>query len=91
MLDLPFFLAKKEVFEWLKQGKKTIDIRRGNPRQGDMAIFASGYCRLTLRIVKTQSGKLTEVIRSDNYRQIIPTAETLDDAITYLRRLYGPL
>ena len=86
---MPTFLAKKEVFIWLKQGKKTIDIRKGNPQQGGTVQFICGPHRLTLRVVETQSGKLTEMIRPDNFRQVIPSAATVDDAVAYLRRLYG--
>jgi ASC-1-like (ASCH) protein len=83
------FLAKKEVFEWLSEGKKTIDVRKGRPRMGDVAVFACGPRLLKLRIVGTQTGKLTEVIRADNFRQVIPAATTLDEALAYLRRIYG--
>jgi hypothetical protein len=86
---LPFLLAKKEVFIWLKQGKKTIDIRKGTPKPGEIATFQSGLYGLKLRIVKSESGQLTEVIRQDNYRQVIPSAVELGDAFAYLRRLCG--
>jgi hypothetical protein len=85
---LPLLLAKKEVFIWLKDGKKTVDIRRGNPKPGEIATFQSGPHALKLRIVKSESGRLTEVIRSDNYRQVIPSAAGLGDAVAYLRGLY---
>ena len=87
--DVPTFLAKKEVFEWLTQGKKTIDVRKGTPQHGEVAVFLCGPRRLTLNVVKTESGRLTDVIRSDNYRQVIPVAANLSDALAYLRRIYG--
>ncbi|MCL4430374.1 MAG: hypothetical protein M1540_07940 [Candidatus Bathyarchaeota archaeon] len=86
---MPTFLAKKEVFMWLKQGKKTIDIRKGNPQKGDTIQFICGPHRLMLRVVATQSGKLSDVIRQDNFGQVIPSAASVDDAVAYLRRLYG--
>ncbi len=89
MLDTPSFLAKKEVFQWLKQGRKTIDVRKGNLQRGDVAVFISGPHRLTMKVVGTQSGRLTDVVREDNFRLVIPTAVTVDDAVAYLRRLYG--
>jgi len=82
-------LAKKEVFEWLKIGRKTIDIRRGKPKQTDKVLFVSGPNRLEMRVVGIQSGRLNELIRQDNFRQIIPSAESMDDAIVYLCRIYG--
>ena len=41
-----------------------------------------------MRILKKQTGKLTEVVRLDNFRLIIPSALILDDAIAYLQGLY---
>ena len=83
------FFARKEVFEWLAQGKKTIDVRKGNPRDGDIAVFQSGPRTLRLRIVKKESGRLEEVLRLDNFRAVIPSALELDDAVDYLQRIYG--
>ena len=82
-------MAKKEVYTWLKEGRKTIDVRKGNPRQGDIAIFRSGIHYIRFSIVKTETGKLNQVIRTDNYRQIIPSAENLETALNYLRKIYG--
>ena len=86
---MPLFLTKKEVFEWLKLGKKTIDIRKGNPHRGEVAVFQSGPNVLRLKIVKKESGRLTDIVRSDNCRLVIPSAKGLGDAIVYLRKLYG--
>lgn len=85
---MPLFSAKKEVYHWLKEGKKTIDVRKGNPRSGSMAIFQSGGNYLRFFIVKTETGKLHEVIRADNYLQVIPPAENLEAARNYLRGIY---
>jgi ASC-1-like (ASCH) protein len=86
---MPFLLAKKEVFLWLKQGKKTIDVRKGNPKPGETAHFQSGPYSLDLRVVRTECGCLGEVVRPDNFRLVIPSAEVLGDAVAYLRRFYG--
>ncbi len=86
---MPFLLAKNEVFVWLKQGKKTIDIRKGTAKPGEIATFQSGPSALNLRIVKSESGQLREVLRQDNYRQVIPSAVELGDAFAYIYRLYG--
>jgi len=69
---LPTFLTKKEVFPWLLEGKKTIDIRKGTPMRGDTVVFMSGRNILRRRILKKQAGKLMEVVSKDNYMQIIP-------------------
>ncbi len=86
---MPMLLAKREVFEWLLQGRKTIDVRKGKPQQGETVLFISGPRRLKLRVVGVQSGKLSDLIVQDNFRQVIPTAATVDEAIGYLRRIYG--
>lgn len=86
---MPTFLAKKEVFLWLKQGKKTIDVRKGYPQQGVIIQFICGPYRLKLRVVEVHCGKLSDVIRSDNFNQVIPSAVCLEDALGYLRGIYG--
>jgi hypothetical protein len=88
-LNLPMFLAKKEVFEWLSQGQKTIDVRKGTLKPGEIAFFQSGSHALRLKIVKTESGRLTEILRLDNYKAVIPPAVQLGDAFDYLRGIYG--
>jgi ASC-1-like (ASCH) protein len=85
---LPLLRTKKEVYEWLKQGKKTIDIRKGKPLRGEIAVFEAGPHMLRLKIVRKESGRLLDLVRADNYRLIIPYAETLESAIDYLRNLY---
>jgi ASC-1-like (ASCH) protein len=86
---LPLLRTKKEVFEWLKEGRKTIDIRKGKPHNGETAVFETGRHVLRLKIVKKECGPLMVLVRSDNFKQVIPSANTLEDAVNYLRRLYG--
>jgi ASC-1-like (ASCH) protein len=86
---LPVFLAKKEVFQWLKAGEKTIDVRKGNLRKGQSATFICGRYRLMFQIEKTETGSLEEVIRQDNFKEVIPTARVLQDALDYLMGIYG--
>jgi ASC-1-like (ASCH) protein len=86
---MPLFPAKKEVYAWITDGKKTIDIRKGNAWRGDTAVFQSGAHYLRLPIVKKETGKLSQIIRADNFKQVIPSAENLDAAIGYLQALYG--
>ena len=88
-MNLPWFLAKKEVFQWLLSGQKTIDVRKGNPKPGEIAVFQSGPHALRLKVVKTEMGLLSEVLRLDNFRQVIPSALALEDAVSYLRGIYG--
>jgi ASC-1-like (ASCH) protein len=86
---MPLLYAKKEVFEWLKSGQKTIDIRKGKPQRGEIAVFQSGPYSLRLKIVARESGKLKDVVRHDNYKFVIPTASSLEDAVAYFFGLYA--
>ena len=69
-------------------GKKTIDVRKGNPFRGEFAVYLSGRNVLRMKITKREAGRLEEVVRWDNYRLVIPSALILDDALAYLRGLY---
>src|SRR3989304_1929588 len=86
---MPLFMVKKEVYGWLKEGKKSIDVRKGNLREGDIAVFQCGANYLHFRIVRKETGKLDEVITAENYKQVIPTAESQQAALDYLRGIYG--
>ncbi len=88
MPNLPLFRTKREPFEWLTSSKKTIDVRKGNPHRGEVAVYLSGQKVLRMRIIKRETGRLGEVVRSDNYRLVIPSAVVIDDALAYLRGLY---
>jgi ASC-1-like (ASCH) protein len=85
---LPVFRTKKEAFEWLKIGEKTIDIRKGDPCRGEIAVYLSGRKVLRMKIINREMGRLEEVVRSDNYRLAVPSAVTVEGAIAYLRQLY---
>jgi ASC-1-like (ASCH) protein len=86
---LPWFLAKKEVFHWLMSGQKTIDVRKGIPKPGEIAVFQSGSNALRLKVVKKEVGLFSEVLRLDNFKAVIPSALKLEDAVNYLERIYG--
>ena len=85
---MPVFRTKKEAFEWLKAGEKTIDVRKGDPSRGEIAVYLSGRKVLRMKITKREVGRLEEVVRSDNYRLVIPSAVTVEGAVAYLRQLY---
>jgi len=85
---LPVFRTKKEPFEWLKIGKKTIDVRKGEPLRGEIAVFLSGRNVLRMKITKRETGRINEVLRADNFRLVVPSAVTIEEAIVYLARLY---
>jgi ASC-1-like (ASCH) protein len=77
--------------EWIKEGKKTIDVRRGKVQSGETAVFQCGFDILRVPIVKREQGSLAEIVREDTYKLIIPSANSLNEAISYLHQLYGTM
>jgi len=65
----------KKPLNGLRTGHKTIELRRGNILRGI--------------IVKKEEGSLTDILRQDNYKRIIPIAHGLEEAVTYLKGFYG--
>ena len=85
----PAFLTKKEVYEWIRTRRKTIELRRGKPQNGDKITFLNGRNESVKgRILRKQEGRLLEVLNSATYKRIIPTAETLDEAVTFVKQIY---
>jgi hypothetical protein len=82
------FRAKKEVYNWLESGQKTIDVRKGNSFKGQVAVYLSGRKVLRMWIVKRETGRLEVIVRSNNFWLVIPLAATVEDAIDYLHQLY---
>jgi len=37
--NIALFMVKKEVFEWIRIGQRTIELRRGKVTYGDGAVF----------------------------------------------------
>ena len=82
-------MVKKEVFEQIRTGQKTNELRRRKAKQGDIAVFQCARNILRGKIIKREEGNLTDVLRKDNYKNIIPSADTLEEAINYIKKLYG--
>jgi ASC-1-like (ASCH) protein len=85
---VPLLKVKKEVFDWIERGIKTIDVRRGKAQKGNVALFQSGPRSLRVNITKKEQGRIDALVRQQNYRHIVPVARSLEDAIEYLRQLY---
>ena len=85
---MPVFRTKKEAYDWLNSGKKIIDIRKGKPLRGQIAVYLSGKRVLRLKIVRCETGSLQEVVRLDNFRFIVPSADSIDNAFAYIEALY---
>jgi len=85
---MPLFQATKEVFEWIKAGKKTIDVRKAKPFLGEKAVFQCGNRYARPRILKRVTGTLNQIITIDNYKQIVPSAKSVGEARQYLINIY---
>jgi len=59
-------MVKKEVFEWIINKQKSIELRRGKAKKGDVAVFQCGRNILRRKIIKKEEGKLTDVLREKN-------------------------
>jgi len=82
-------MVKKEVFEWIQTGKKTIELRKGKAKSGDQAIFQCGRNILRARIIRKEEGNLQALLQSLNFKEIIPNANSVEEAKAYIRKLYG--
>jgi ASC-1-like (ASCH) protein len=82
-------MVKKEVFEWIRTGQKTIELRKGKAKSGDQAVFQCGRNILRGKIVKKDEGSLATLLQSLNFKQIIPTANSVEEATAYINKLYG--
>ena len=47
-------MVKREVFEWIRTGQKSVELRRGRARQGDKAVFQRGQNILRGIILKKE-------------------------------------
>jgi len=86
--NTPLFMVKKEVFEWIKAGQKTVELRTGKARSGDQAVFQCGRNILRGKIISKDEGNLSTLLHNINCKEIIPTANSIEEAIAYIKKLY---
>jgi ASC-1-like (ASCH) protein len=82
-------MVKKEVFEWIKMGQKKIELRKGKAKAGDQAVFQCGRNILREKIIRKDEGNLPALLQSLNFKQIIPIANSAEEAKAYIKKLYG--
>jgi ASC-1-like (ASCH) protein len=82
-------MVKKGVFEWIKTGQKTIELRKGKAKSGEQAVFQCGRNIIRGKIISKDEEDLLTLLRNLNFREIIPTAESVEQAIVYIKKLYG--
>jgi ASC-1-like (ASCH) protein len=86
---LPVFITKKDIYGWIKSRRKTIELRRGKPRKGEKIAFLSGKNEMLKgRIIRKEEGRLEEVLNATNYKKIIPIANSLDEAKSFIKQIY---
>ncbi len=86
---MPGFRTKRQVYDWVKTGEKTIELRKGKTQKGSCIAFLNGRGQCIKGIIlQKREGKLDEVLNENTYRKIIPTAKTLDEAVEFIRQLY---
>ena len=86
---MPTFLTKKEVYEWIRTKKKTIELRRGKSQNGENITFLNGRNESVKgRILRKQEGTLEDVLNAATYKKIIPTANNLNEAKAFIKQIY---
>jgi len=86
---MPAFLTKKQIYDWITTGKKTIELRKGKSQKGDCILFLNGQRRCSKgRILRKREGKLDEVLNATTFMKIVPTAKTLNEAVAFIKQLY---
>jgi len=79
-------MVKREVFEWIRRGRKTVELRKGVARAGDRAVFQCGRRILRGKIVGKDEGSLSELLLS--FKDILPEARSVEEE-AYIKKLYG--
>jgi len=82
-------MVKKVSFDWIKSGRKRIEVRRRRMEKGDKAVFLCSKWMLNGKIVKKEQGKLSEIVNRSNFRDVVPVAKNLKELIAYIEKLYG--
>jgi ASC-1-like (ASCH) protein len=86
---VPSFSVRTQVYEWIKAGEKTIEIRKGKQRKGEIITFLSGRNQsMKGTILQKCEGKLEDVLNVDTYKKIVPRASNVDDALTFVKDIY---
>jgi ASC-1-like (ASCH) protein len=80
---------KKQVYEWIRSGEKTIELRSGKSVNGDSITFLNGRGQtVKARILRKQEGRLEDVLNAVTYRKIVPIAKSLDEALAFVKEIY---
>lgn len=84
---MPLFPVKKQVFEWIRENKKTIEIREGKSKKGNEAVFRSGRNMVKRKIVESREGRLRYLLLRYGFKKVVPTAHTLEETLRFYETL----
>ena len=86
---VPAFLTKKQIYDWIKAGEKTIELRSGKSLNGENITFLNGR-RQTVkgRILRKREGKFEDLLNAATYLKIVPVAKSLDEAVAFVKEIY---
>lgn len=87
------FLIKKKYFKAIKNGLKTVDLRkltkaRENIKPGDEAVFVCGRDVLRKEIQKITKGSLEKITKKIDFKEIVPWAKSKQDFVDSIREIY---
>jgi ASC-1-like (ASCH) protein len=85
---MPLFMVRREVFEWIKRGLKTVELRKGRPKAGEEAVFQCDRNIIRVQITEKREGSRQSILETIPYGEIIPTARSVEEA-AYIGELYG--
>ena len=87
---MPLFMVKKEKFEWIRSGRKTVELRKGKAMSGDEAVFKCGRNNeLRGKITRKYEDTLPKLLQIIDFKEINPTAKSVEDVIDSIKKLYG--
>ena len=86
---MPLFMVKRETFDWIRSGRKRVEVRKRRMEKGDDAVFLCSKWMLKGKIVRKEQGRLCDVVNGSNFRDVVPVAKDLGEALSYIERLYG--
>lgn len=84
-------MVKKGVFQWIGNGQKNIELRRGKAKKGSTAVFQCVRVIPRRKIMYKEEGNLVGVLANNNYKNIVPSAKTQEGAANYMKKLYGTI
>ena len=84
---MPLFRMYKDIFECIKDGSKTIEVRN-RLLKGDEAVFLCGKQVIRKHITETKQFDLDDNFLSQNWKKIVPTAENGEAARRRLLEIF---